>query len=256
MDHRAKLAQARKHLDTLDNEIVLFDKSDPYSAGTYYDAKDEGYIARIHVSRDLPPEWSLIVGDMLHNMRSALDNLAYALVVAHSGKPTEQEARNIQFLVCDGPGEFKDRCARYLGKMSTGTQATIEGLQPYNAVTPGYRHPLSVVRDLSNVDKHRHIILTRATAEMSSIVLEGPGLPPGTTVVGFQGPFEEGTEIARWKYVGGPPYNPEVKMTGYLAVVIAFARGWPAFGGSVPLFLKHACDHIETVVFAKLEPFL
>lgn len=253
-DHRAKLAWAWKHLEALDKSIDGFLKSDAYFATEEYNPENRGYIGRIYVKRDLLPEWSLMVGDIVHNLRSSLDSLAYALSLKHSGLPSEDEARSIQFLLVDTKGEFNDpRRRRYIKRMSPEAQAVVERLQPFNTKPDGFKHQLSVLRDISNVDKHRHILLTRAAAESSKIALSGPGIPPGTEVQGIAGPFENGAVIARWRFDQGPV--AEVKMRMHVAVAIEFADG-PATGGALVPFLKVAHNMIRDDYFPPLEALL
>lgn len=254
MDHAKKLAWARKHLDALDAEIESFVQSDTYAAAIHYDAKQGCYVARIKVGRGLPEHWSLMVGDIVHNLRSALDSLVYALALKHSGPPTEQEARSIQFLIADTQGEFvHPNRARLLSRVSPAAKAAIERLQPYHREDARFKHTLSVLRDVSNVDKHRHLNITRATAQKSSISLSSPYITPGTELAGFNGPFENNTVIARWKFVGPVPKNVEVR--GKFEVAIQFGEG-PAREAGVEAFLAFAHAHIRDKVLPALETFL
>jgi hypothetical protein len=41
----------------------------------------------VHVRHQVPVESSTIVGDIVHNLRSALDSLAYEMAVPHVGRP-------------------------------------------------------------------------------------------------------------------------------------------------------------------------
>jgi len=49
-----------------------------------------------------PGEWSLMLGEALHSMRSSLDHLVYGLAALEQGEPlTEEEARKIEFRSLD-----------------------------------------------------------------------------------------------------------------------------------------------------------
>lgn len=253
MSHRAKLAWARKHLDTLDAEIEAFVQGDTYTAATHYDAKQRCHVARIKVNRGLPDHWGLMVGDIVPQppKRARQFGLCARL---EAQRPTEQEARSIQFLIADKRGEFEHpNRARLLSRVSPAAKAAIERLQPYHRRHARFKHTLSVLRDLSNVDKHRHLNITRATAERSSIALSSSYIVPGTEFAGFTGPFENNTVIARWKFVGPVPTNVEVR--GQFEVAIQFGEG-PAREAGVEAYLDFAHRHIGDEVFPALEPFL
>ena len=58
-------------------------------------------------------EWSLILGDLLHNLRSALDHLAWQLVVDGGGTPSQ----DTNFPVC---------CSTQVSRV----QRSLSGAQP------------------------------------------------------------------------------------------------------------------------------
>jgi hypothetical protein len=53
-----------------------------------------------------PPEISTVVGDVLHNLRSALDSVAYELAVQSKGELTAREEQVTFFPWCRSPGEY------------------------------------------------------------------------------------------------------------------------------------------------------
>jgi hypothetical protein len=133
----------------------------------------------------------------------------------------------------------------------------IERLQPYHRPDPKFRAALGVLRDLSNIDKHRHIVVTLAAATASGIRLEHPAINPGTYVTGYSGPLKKGTVIARWKFIGAPPAaEAEVRVQADMGVNIAFADGWPAYRGDVIGFLDGLIAYTRDTIFPPLEALL
>jgi hypothetical protein len=255
-DHRTKLAWAREHLRTLHAAIDAFINDEAYEARVERRTNAHDYIVRFYVKKEIPAEWSLIVGDIIHNARSALDNLTYALVLAHHGTPTDKEVVNIQFLLADGQKDFADRAIKNLGLMSPDAQAAMQRLQPCYRQDKSVRHWLSVLRDLSNVDKHRHLILTYATAVKSSVDIKINGKPFGTVLGEDIGTLKNGAILAAGEIVGGLPLDAEVEMRANVSVQISFPNTWPAWGGNVFYTLKTTCDFIEDNIFRWLEPLL
>jgi hypothetical protein len=74
-----KLARAQEHLEALNAEIDEFRKVDAYTV-TFEPSDDRRQVAvKLVVLRNLPPEWGILIGDCIHNLRGALDHLAFAL---------------------------------------------------------------------------------------------------------------------------------------------------------------------------------
>ena len=80
----AKLDRAKTHLDELQrlvsdyqaraHELVEEESGDPRTV-----------TLRLRLHEPIPLVFSLIIGDIVHNLRSSLDNLAYELARRHAG---------------------------------------------------------------------------------------------------------------------------------------------------------------------------
>src|SRR5207237_45158 len=51
-----------------------------YTTRTEYDAKRHAVILRVESIKPMPVEWGLRLGDVVHNYRSCLDHVAWAIV--------------------------------------------------------------------------------------------------------------------------------------------------------------------------------
>jgi hypothetical protein len=123
-----------------------------------------------------PPEaLSLVVGDILHNLRSALDYLAWQLVLANGGTPNE----HTQFPIHDSrlTSSGKSRAVQIAGGVGAAVIPLLEGLQPYLHAHSAKSHPLSILKRLSNIDKHRRLHVVRGATTPVQIVLKRKGLP-------------------------------------------------------------------------------
>jgi hypothetical protein len=269
VDHRAKLERARHHLDTLEAAIDKFMDNEPYDAVAKYSRAKGGYYAILRRAEPLPAWWSLVVGDAVHNLRSSLDTLVYALTKKALGRePTTEEVREVQYPIVEElrsfPGEFGRR-VRYLGK---DEWAEIFWTQPFWFTDPTLTDKprlsvLAILRDLSNVDKHRHLVIAAAAATSSSIELVGPGIDPGTTLQGYTGPLEKNTVIAQWQFMFenkllrlGDLDEAKVKARGKLALDVEFAKDGPGKGTSVLGILRQADRWFDQQVFPPLEAIL
>jgi hypothetical protein len=150
----SKLARAEAHLDALDTDIRAWLKVHEQSAisGHFYpEAKLQAYWWDVP---DPPLMWGIQVGDVVHNLRSALDHLVWQL----SKTPKSGVGGNQFPILKDEPQQGFD--ARTKGGMLYGVpgpeRTKIEGLQPYIR-DPGAKdnNALVLLNDLSNTDKHQ-----------------------------------------------------------------------------------------------------
>ena len=106
---------------------------------------------------DVPVEWSVTLGEILHNLRSALDHLVWQLVLANGQTP----GRHSAFPIATDSRSWKKTKDTLLKGIRPRHVAMIEYLQPY---TVGMDLPFDVrmleaIRDLSNIEKHRHLVV-------------------------------------------------------------------------------------------------
>ena len=154
---RAKLARAATHLGALDAAISAYLADNPFrfvgeehTAGEYHH-----WAVFLEVDR-FPPDtlWGPMIGDAVHNLRSALDHLAWG--VAHPSVRAETPSR-IEFpvLLMDPASDPKIRKTykRKLDCLRTEAHPTITAVQPYKSGDS--HHPLWLLHRLWNTDKHR-----------------------------------------------------------------------------------------------------
>jgi hypothetical protein len=177
-----RIQQAYREFELLRDE--MFDRTQAHSnaIGTKQYRVGENVFRFERVSRIFfrPPfEWSVRIGEIVHNLRAALDNLACAMAVEHS----RAECEHTEFPIFDSPATFAAVRRRQRGGVSTDpiralhpdAQAVIEGLQPYHSGDP-QQDPLWLLYNLSNIDKHRLFHLSIwALAAGSFHVEAGPG---------------------------------------------------------------------------------
>jgi hypothetical protein len=181
MDHHEKLAWSAQHLHALDLEIKEFVKKHPFTARGEQDGDSRRFNIIANEYPLLPSHWPLMVGDAVHNMRSALDHIVWALTERFSARypegsaarPTYEESFKIQYPICDTPGRYfgtkkgkwKDgqrfRCARFVGPDAI---TVIDTTQPHLRGKDAYPHPLSVLAKFSNEDKHRKLFASGVLA--------------------------------------------------------------------------------------------
>lgn len=165
----AKLAHANHHIGLVKAEIEQAGAPDPemVEVSRVYEPTDRAVVYRIERVIQIGEDWPLIVGDAVHDLRSALDHLMWQLAIKHLGRtPTKSEAPNIQFPEIRKLGDFHR--SRFLRYVSPSDIDRLKAFQPYRRLKKGQLHPLPKLVKLSNIDKHRKIHLLVSIPQSSS----------------------------------------------------------------------------------------
>jgi hypothetical protein len=172
-----KLRQADVHLVTLYNEFARYINSSPYRLQTKSDTGDGKPGVVFEVTKEPPIYLAAIVGDVVHNLRAALDYIAHELTIRNGAKPT----RRTQFPIGLTEDDFLNQ-AITLKKFNT---VSIDALKIASAFQP-YRldedkrtaHFLWQLAKLSNMDKHHTLALAAVGTQVSASFTH----PDGRTV--------------------------------------------------------------------------
>jgi hypothetical protein len=103
------------------------------------------------------PEWGLVLGDAVHNLRSALDHLAWQLVLANGGSPVDGPG-GTQFPIRKPPAST----VTIAGGVDPDALRLIDDIQPYRGGDDGKN--LALINDLDIMDKHHFVIVTAMVA--------------------------------------------------------------------------------------------
>jgi hypothetical protein len=161
---RAKIERAEEHIKNLDREISAFlsQKPPPYEIVGEHQNEGRDYAYVVKKVPIVPLRFAVMVGDVIHNLRSSLDHTLYALVIKNGGIPTNQT----QFPICTTVEKFEQACSRGRIKgVSALAEKIIRLAQPYNSATPDDTF-IAALDDLSVLDKHRLPIVIASAATL------------------------------------------------------------------------------------------
>jgi hypothetical protein len=96
----------------------------------------------------LPFDAVATAGDIVHNLRSALDHLAYQLVVVGSEK---EPSRRVEFPIAKDFATYEAEKTKKVQGMRPIAIKAIDNVKPYK----GGNEPLWRIHELDNIDKHR-----------------------------------------------------------------------------------------------------
>lgn len=173
----AKLGRSKEHLAELRTAVESFREQDLDAAtSTNVDEHPSDpslAVVSIRLRMEVPQRWSLIMGDILTNLRAALDHAIYGHADSRTDLNSSQR-RDLKYPICDQrhdwhglpDSENQDGTIR---KGRTGAREElrplvapevldlIEQSQPFQLDRPEW-HDLAILSGLVNRDKHRAVI--------------------------------------------------------------------------------------------------
>jgi hypothetical protein len=212
-----KLGRAYQHLDSIDAEVREFFEVDPYVVTCEADMETGERLMRVAAVDEPPIELSFLIGDCLHNLRSALDHLVWERSAPQKrGRSTGFPLRSRR-----PKGPFAG-LAKVRG-LSPRDRAIVQRLQPYNARDKEQvpDEPLLVLHNLNVDDKHKFLHVTGLSMEGATLRPVAPGARIRHAET-FPGTFEHGAVLAR--VVVSPP-EAKVDMNFRPAFDVAFEPG-------------------------------
>ena len=189
------------------------DAVSPYDSFPQINSDGTGKFFIRTVNRDWLLPLSFEIGEMLYQLRAALDSCVYDAAIIRlsqnlQGPPPDEQKWN--FPICPGPTEFNDAVSR-MKKLPTDMRALLEGFQPYSCATgtvDGKQQwdlglTLAILNDWARIDRHRKLHLVGSAISTGNLEI---GVPVGSGMSVEYCHFDVGTslvehdvEIARFK---------------------------------------------------------
>ena len=231
---RLKRERARDQIKLLNSQIDTFlnaGDTGPYSASINFDRDTSELTIVAKLERRADTMWGVQVGEIVHNLRSALDHAVNQLVIP------DPKSKN-QFPIFIDVDRFQgDGIGKFLKGVNSKAVALVRSEQPFpkedGGTGEGERSPLWHLQELSNADKHRLIHVTgamlqsfqfdlaqlRADAKVRQMTRRGPG------------PMEQDCILVRAWFEGfreWPFTKPEVDCK--IGTSVTFHKGTPVAG--------------------------
>lgn len=221
----AKLRRAEVHIREVKQAISEYEKTTAWEIVREPgpEPHQTSYVLRVH--RELPSDVVTIVGDAVHNLRSALDAVAFELARGFVGSSlTEHQEKATEFPICKDPTEFEKWLNGGYGGVKRSSlygdreRAALRCVQPFaideNARALGVdvnddadsrlrNDALYRLHKVSVIDKHRRLPLVTLMPE-NFVMWNAP--PEGETYhwepVG-SAPYLDGAAVGTFTNVGG-----------------------------------------------------
>jgi hypothetical protein len=235
---RLKIVRAKKHIVELHDRVALFADDHPYEIGAKPHAVPEIHHTTLYVKsvKPVPEDLSPIIGDVVHNLRSALDHLAWQLVDAGGGTPN----KDTYFPICRTASQYASAVDKgEINNMRKGADRVLLAVQPYTSGDDTLLH----VHELDRFDKHRVLITTGTAFGEWSVEVGG----------GIKIPFQEWTKIplvVGYEIVNIPTdtYNRQPHEIFKLGVDVMFGESEVVKGEPVLPTLQQMSGFVDSVI--------
>ncbi len=240
MDHRdeghwPKIIRAEEHLAAIRAEIDFFREGEACGIVGKFEESGE-YVITLKTVLSPSPRLAVLIGDCVGNMRNALDHLLYLML----GKWNPQAIagdRTPQFPIRLSCITKKGRPISYesLSGLPEEVIALIKRNQPCCRGDQAAAHPLALIHNLSNHDKHRALFLTTIALTQGAIGvrLHVNGQLTPIRAAYIKGSFKAGAEIHRFPltvaevFAFGARRKEDVDVYGHMPASITFDEPEP-----------------------------
>jgi hypothetical protein len=251
-DSWIKLIRSKHHADAFYRGVELFDLEG--NDGRVLDEQDpddnRAQLFWFKTLRPPPKIWASMVGDSIHNLRSALDHLAWQLA------SEDRRSKRTSFPIFDhrkGPNGYDAKSPKMLAGMPDEAKTLIESLQPFQAggKEAARATALSRLGRLDNFDKHCELAVAQQRYLQSSSTPTTKGID-AIEVTNFREPPrtdpEKGALIARAVILATSSPQSDVKMHTDVKSVLVFGPGVPYEGDPIASTLTDLGQRVEGIV--------
>ena len=156
-----KFQRAQQHAAELERRVQGFLQSAPFEVYEEEERATGDLLTRVRVHGQPPPELSTVIGDVVHNARTALDHLVWQLVLANGSQPGEKTA----FPIARSKDSFPSYAKKCLKGVSKQASAAIEELRPYQGGDQRFWR----LHQLDIEDKH-HLLIPVGAAHRNVMI--------------------------------------------------------------------------------------
>ena len=125
-----KVKRAKEHLAALERELRNFLDRGPYKVGAKQDPETRKLIHYVVSAEPVPDCLPLIAGDVIQNLMSALDHLAYQIVCNDTADNPPNPSR-IYFPIADDAAKYEARKRERVEGVRQETLDAFDAVKPY-----------------------------------------------------------------------------------------------------------------------------
>lgn len=246
-----KLIRAAEHLKSIKRCIATYSAGKPHKIAIKPKRKKQ-----LNIPKSPPKRISILAGEMVYQMRSALDHLTFEIIKLNPNisaiDPDWREHCQFPLRLSLPPGKMpplaETEFIRNLPGISHKAFTVIERMQPYYGNGPA-NNMLELLANLSNIDKHRHLNLVRPRIRQFQQIAVGGQVVNGKWMMLERGAKIKPADITYYKADGAVKVN-----RSYTALVAFDERSYLGDSADYPLdiLLDLILYHIKVFVIPSL----
>jgi hypothetical protein len=157
-----KIRRARRHILELEDELSRYLSRWPITVT--YEPTFGDFIEFSIELKEMPPlDWPAIIGDVVHNLRAALDLLANDLV-----RLNQKSTKGVYFPFARDASDLDTMIkARNMNRAAPEVVELIRSMAPFS----GGNHALRAIHDLDIQDKHQALIIAGSSVDIHGLSL-------------------------------------------------------------------------------------
>lgn len=153
---------------------------------------------RLKIKQPFPERWSVLVGDILTNLRATVDHAFWAAAVMHSGQPARPH--QLTFPITTDATSFARKTRELSSLVAPEVWELVDAVQPFHGGDQAYTSPLEVLRWLSNIDKHRFVhMVGRTVYDFGSVLVRSSAPLEVVEEWRCEGQVDDNAVVARLK---------------------------------------------------------
>ena len=200
------------------------------------------HVHYLRLDVEVPLAFSILLGEIVYNLRSALDQCIFQLSLDNTGV----EKKVTMFPIFARNGEYRKKGAWRIKFIGDGPRTLIESLQPYPDRILPIHHSLLDLNNLANADKHRAVHLWGLSFGSGKMeVAAGARIDP----TGFGKVLHDGAEIFR---VFPESPTDQIQVRGSVSATVSI-KNPTAAGRGVSLNLWDLIADVMVLVSALLD---
>jgi hypothetical protein len=241
---RLKVERADRHIADVNSVVRKFLEREPYTAIVEQEKGCPDALV-LRAKEKLPNRLAAIVGDAVHNLRTALDYLAVDLVALNS-----QSTKGVYFPFCESADGLEAMIKeRHVDRASEKVVNEIRLLKPYR----GGNDALRAIHDLDIIDKHKLLMPIGYIGGVENLMYSAKTDPNKININIFGDNFWRGALDDGAKMVTlAAGHDLKIGQQFKAEIQIAFADGQPFEGKPIIQSLK-IFSEVVTSVIARFE---
>lgn len=210
----------------------------------------------LHRNIPLPVKLSVVIGEILYQLRSALDTCLYSVAIIVSGQNPPPGGARLEWPIRTTTQDWDSQRKRYEHLPTRITEA-LEAIQPYQAQTPAW-NCLQILHDLARFDRHRgahqlglYICELRITWDKEVIELVDSGGPriiqDGDEVALVR--LHEGALLTRKNFDLQCEFDPDIRdVSEFVGPGGTIGRPWGPLGQRLGAIIRAVEEYTDGLV--------